>query len=46
MLQVSIDGPIVQDWSENDDYTDLMDIALCGPHVVHGTFRTGVQKMK
>ena len=55
MLQVSMDGPnvnwklydsIVQEWSENDDYPDLFDIGLCSLHVVHGAFRTGVQKTK
>ena len=55
MFQVSMDGPnvnwklynsIVQEWSENDDYPDLIDIGSCSLHVVHGTFRTGVQKTK
>ena len=55
MLQVSMDGPnvnwklydsIVQEWSENDDYPDLIDIGSCSLHVVHGAFRTGVQKTK
>ena len=55
MLQVSMDGPnvnwklydsIVQEQSENDDYPDLIDIGLCCLHVVHGAFRTGVQKTK
>ena len=55
MLQVSMDGPnvnwklydsIVEEWNENDDYPDLIDIGSCSLHVVHGAFRTGVQKTK
>ena len=55
MLQVSMDEPnvswklydsIVQEWSENDDYPDLIDIGSCSLHVVHGAFRTGMQKTK
>ena len=55
MLQVSVDGPnvnwklydsIVEEWNENDDYPDLIDIGSCSLHVVHGAFRTGVQKTK
>ena len=55
MLQVSMDGPnvnwklydsIVQEQSENDDYPDLIDLGLCSLSVVHGSFRTGVQKTK
>ena len=55
MLQVSMDEPnvnwklydsIVEEWNENDDYPDLIDIGSCSLHVVHGAFRTGVQKTK
>ena len=55
MLQILMDGPnvnwklydsIVEEWNENDDYPDLIDFGLCSPHVVHGAFRTGVQKTK
>ena len=53
MLQISMDGPnvnwklydsIVEEWNENDDYPDLIDIRLCSLHVVCGAVRTGVQK--
>ena len=52
MPQVSMDVPnvnwklydsIIQEWSENDQYPDLIDFGSCSLHVVHGTFRTGVQ---
>ena len=55
MLPVSMDGPnvnwklydsIVEEQNENDDYPDLIDIGSCSLHVVHGAFRTGVQKTK
>ena len=55
MLQISMDGPnvnwklydsIVEKRSENDDYPGLIDIGSCNLHIVHGTFRTGVQKTK
>ena len=55
MLQVSMDGSnvnwklydsIVEEQNENDDYPDLIDIGSCSLHVVHGAFRTGVQKTK
>ena len=55
MLKISMDGPninwklydsIVEEWNENDDYPDLIDIGSCSLHVVHGAFRTGVQKTK
>ena len=53
MLQDSMDGPsvnwklydsIVEERNKNDDYTALIDIGSCSLHVVHGTFRSGVQK--
>ena len=37
---------IVEKRSENDDYPGLIDIGSCNLHIVHGTFRTGVQKTK
>ena len=55
MLQISMDGPnvnwklydnIVEEQNENDDYPDLIDIGSFSLHVVHGAFRTGVQKTK
>ena len=55
MLQISMDGPnvnwklydsIVEKRSENDDYPGLIDIGSCNLHIVHGAFRTGVQKTK
>ena len=55
LLQISMDGPsvnwklyenIVKEWSENDDYPGLIDIGSCSLHIVHGAFRTGVQKTK
>ena len=53
MVQVSIDGPnvnwklydsIVEERNQNDDYLALIDIGPCSLHVVHGVFRSGVQK--
>ena len=53
MLQLLMDGTnvnwklydsIVEEQNENDDYPDLTDIGSCRLHVVHGAFRTGVQK--
>ena len=55
MLQISMDWPnvnwklyesIVEERNENDDYPDLIDIGSSSLHVVHGAFRTGVQKTK
>ena len=37
---------IVEKRSENDDYPGLIDIGSCNLHIVHGAFRTGVQKTK
>ena len=37
---------IVEERNESDDYPDLIDIGSCSLHVVHGAFRTGVQKSK
>ena len=53
ILQISMDGPnvnwllyesIVEEWNENYDYPDLIDIGSWSLHVVHGAFRAGVQK--
>ena len=55
MVQVSMDGPsvnwklydsIVEERNQNDDYPALIDIGSCSLHVVHGAFRSGVQKTK
>ena len=55
MVQVSRDGPnvnwklydnIVKERNQNDDYPALTDIGSCNLHVVHGVFRSGVQKTK
>ena len=55
MLQISMNGPnvnwklydsIVEKRSENDDYPGLIDIGSCNLHIVHGAFRTGMQKTK
>ena len=55
MLQISMDGPnvnwklydsIAEKRSENDDYPGLIDIGSCNLHIVHGAFRTVVQKTK
>ena len=37
---------IVEKRSENDDYPGLIDIGSCSLHIVHGAFRTGMQKTK
>ena len=55
MVQVSMDGPnvnwklydsLVEKRNQNDDYPPLIDIGSCSLHVVHGAFRSGVQKTK
>ena len=55
MVQVSMDGPninwklydsIVEERNQNNDYPTLIDIRSCSLHVVHGAFRSGVQKTK
>ena len=55
MIQISMDGPIVnwklyeqitEERNEMEDYPSLIDIGSCSLHVVHGAFRTGVQKTK
>ena len=55
MVKVSMDGPnvnwklyesIVEERNQNDDYPALIDIGSCSLHVLHGAFRSGVQKTK
>ena len=55
MAEVSMDGPnvncklydsIVEERSQNDDCLALSDIGSHSLHVVHGVFRSGVQKAK
>ena len=55
MIQISMDGPsvnwklheqITEERNEMEDYPSLIDIGSCSLHVVHGAFRTGVQKTK
>ena len=54
MVQVPMDGPDVnwnlyvsamEERNHNDDYPALIDIGSCILHVVHGTFRSVVQKL-
>ena len=53
MAQISMDGPnvnwilydsLVEERNQNDDYPSLIDIGSCNLHVLHGAFRSGVQK--
>ena len=37
---------IVEERNQNDDYPALIDIGSCSLHVVHGAFRSSVQKAK
>ena len=55
MAQISMDGPIinwkfydsiVEERNQNDACPALIDIGSCSLHVVHGAFRSGVQKTK
>ena len=55
MIQVSMSVPnvnwklydnIVKERNQNDDYQALITIGSCSLHVVHGAFRSGVQKTK
>ena len=55
IVQVSMDWPnvnwklydsIVDKRNQNDDNAGLIDIGSCSVHVVHGSFRGGVQKTK
>ena len=55
MVQVSIDGSnviwklydsIEEERNQNDDYSSLIDIGSCSVHIVHVTFRSGLQKTK
>ena len=53
LSQVSMDEPnvnwkmldlMVEDRNSNETYPKLLDVGLCGLHVVHGTFRTGMKQ--
>ena len=33
-------------WGENEQLPGLINVGSCGPHVVHGAFRSGAQKTK
>ena len=55
IVQVSMDGPNinwklydsrVEERNQNDDYPALIDIRSCSFHVVHGAFKSGMQKTK
>ena len=37
---------IEEERNQNEDSPDLIDIGCCSLHVVHGSFRSGVQKTK
>ena len=55
MVQISMDGPsvnwklydsIVEERNQNGNYPAVIDIGSGTLHIVHGTFRSGVQKTK
>ena len=55
LAQVSMDGPnvnwnmygkLVEERGENEWLPGLINVGSCGLHVVHGTFRSGAQKIK
>ena len=39
-----LNDSIVEERNQNDDYPALIYIGSCSLHVVHGAFRSGVQK--